>query len=249
MGWRTAYASEIGTSHIADGTPCQDHNLVDESGDCLIVAVADGAGSAKHSKRGAQVACSSAVHRLKIEIGQSEDGASCTAQNMRAAFECARQEVEAEAAREGAECRDFASTLLVAVIGSTGSVFGQVGDGAVIYDAGDGLSLTHWPEQEMLNLTDFLTTGTLDDTLVINSVQGTIDRLVMMTDGLTQLLLDFRSRTPHAPALERLLGACSTACDPGGLNDDLRRFLNSDTVNIRSDDDKTLVLACREPIQ
>jgi len=245
MTWRTAHASEPGTSHAVDGTPCQDFHLVDEAGEYLIIAVADGAGSARLAEVGARAACTWAVQHLKRVCATAIDVDSAVSA-MRGAFEAARLEVEEAAAHKGVLPRDLASTLQVALVGGGLAVFGQVGDGAVIYDTGTELILTHWPAQEAVNLTDFLTSAPLTETLSITLAHGPINRLVMMTDGLTHLLLDFRMRRPHLPALERLLGVCRSAPDPASLNDDLRRFLNSGPVNERSDDDKTLVLAVRE---
>jgi hypothetical protein len=57
--WRIALASEVGTSHKAASTPCQDfadHAIIETSfGQVLIVAVSDGAGSAAYSNVGSSV--------------------------------------------------------------------------------------------------------------------------------------------------------------------------------------------------
>jgi serine/threonine protein phosphatase PrpC len=245
MAWRTAHASVRGTSHIAEMTLCQDFHLLDEAGEYLIIAVADGAGSARLAHLGAQVACTWAVHHLKSRCSELLDLDSADA-IMRHAFDAALREVQEAAAREAALPRDLASTLLVALVGDGLAVFGQVGDGAAVYDTGTGLLLAHWPEQEMANLTDFLTSAPLVETLTVTRAQGRVSRIALMTDGLTNLLLDFRARSPHVPVFERLLGACRNSPDPAGLNEDLSRFLDSVPVNERSDDDKTLVLAVRE---
>ena len=67
--WRVAAASAIGTSHVASGAKCQDaldFGVFDASGEqTLILVVADGAGSARHSDAGAQ--CAVFTVRREIE--------------------------------------------------------------------------------------------------------------------------------------------------------------------------------------
>ncbi|WP_212720148.1 MULTISPECIES: protein phosphatase 2C domain-containing protein [unclassified Synechocystis] len=60
--WRTVCQSAIGSFHVETGLPCQDYGAYQTLGkDILIGAVADGAGSAKHSDLGAKVAVETAI--------------------------------------------------------------------------------------------------------------------------------------------------------------------------------------------
>lgn len=242
MRWRVAHASALGTSHSRDNTECQDFNLVDEVDGYLVAAVADGAGSARLSAIGARLACTESVLHLK-KVCATQPTVEVARVAMHEAFEAARRGVLQEAQREEVEVRELSSTLSVALVSADYAVFGQVGDGATVFDLGSGLTLAHWPDQEALNLTDFLTSAPLSETLSVTPASGRVHRFVMMTDGLSQLLLDFRARAPHPPALEPLLSACRSSPDPAALNEDLRKFLGSPAVNDRSDDDKTLVIA------
>jgi hypothetical protein len=70
--------------------------------------------------------------------------------------------------------------------------------------------------------------------------------VALFTDGLERLALRFDCRTPHIPFFDPLFRALRTASDLQSLNDGLRQFLASDSVQIRSDDDKTLILASRD---
>ncbi|MBV8393402.1 MAG: protein phosphatase 2C domain-containing protein, partial [Alphaproteobacteria bacterium] len=56
--WRVAMASSIGQSHVAAAQPCQDAHFHLEAGDAdgrpvMVVAAADGAGSAALAELGA----------------------------------------------------------------------------------------------------------------------------------------------------------------------------------------------------
>ncbi|MEX0611687.1 MAG: hypothetical protein WD229_06175, partial [Pirellulales bacterium] len=63
--------------------------------------------------------------------------------------------------------------------------------------------------------------------------------------GLERLALRFDSHTAHEPFFAPLFRVLQSANDLDGLNEGLRQFLASDSVQARSDDDKTLILASR----
>ena len=71
--------------------------------------------------------------------------------------------------------------------------------------------------------------------------------VALMTDGLQRLALHFENRSPHPPFFEPMFDALSGAA-PGFASDleaSLVAFLQSEAVNLRTDDDKSLVLATR----
>jgi hypothetical protein len=208
----------------------------------LLIAVADGAGSAALSHLGSRTACTAAILHLKSSVESLSDP-DTAAECVRQSFAAALRDVEELAQREGAPSRQLATTLLVAVVGEQYAAVGQVGDGAVVWGEPGALRIVHWPEQEALNITDFITSAPLAETLQISVERSTIRRIACMTDGLSPLLLDYRAKGPHAPAFENLFSTCSAAPDPSDLSDDLAKFLDSPQVNNRTDDDKTLVLA------
>lgn len=248
--WRVAQAAALGTSHLADSVPCQDSHLVDfvvagERAKWLLVAVADGAGSASLSHLGSHIACTTAILYLKSHADTLANPVTA-GECVRQCFAAALREVEGLAHREGASLREFATTLQVAAIGDQHSVFGQVGDGAIIWGEPGELRVAHWPDQAALNLTDFITSAPLSETLHVTIVPSAIRRVACMTDGLAPLLLDFRTKGPHSPAFERLFDTCMAAPIPSDLSEDLAKFLDSPQVNQRTDDDKTLVLAVRD---
>jgi hypothetical protein len=68
-----------------------------------------------------------------------------------------------------------------------------------------------------------------------------------LTDGLQRLALDFTARTPHLPFFQPLFAALRAAPDVESLAGPFREFLDSQRINERTDDDKTLVLAISRP--
>ena len=69
----------------------------------------------------------------------------------------------------------------------------------------------------------------------------------MFTDGLQRLALDFAGHTPHHGFFGPLFEQLRAVNDSESLVEPFRCFLDSDRVNQRTDDDKTLVLAVRKP--
>jgi len=250
VGWRLAKAVVRGTSHEASGTPCQDYVQCGEfelhggEGKILVVALADGAGSAKLSAQGARCACDEVVLSIQGDEPRLRE-ASGAKEAIWAAFERARRQVDELAAREEAPLREFASTLLIAVLAPWGAAFGQLGDGAIAFDGGDGLALAFEVEQEMVNVTNFLTDPDAEANIRVRIVEAAISRLAVTSDGLIGLLIDQRKRQPHPPAFDMLFAAFSETQLDDEIDEGLRSLLGSTAVNDRTDDDKSIVLAVR----
>src|SRR5207248_210582 len=114
----------------------------------LMIAVADGAGSARRADEGAQLAVASAAHWV-------ERGITDPASLLSRARTCLRTW-----AGDAAALRDMATTLSVVVINRRSVRVAQVGDGAVVLAGDDGLELLRADDgAEYLNETVFLTSS------------------------------------------------------------------------------------------
>ena len=156
-------ASQRGRSHAHEGNPRDDHFRVEYFEDCgwYVMAVADGAGSAKYSRKGSWLACDTSVEHCKSYFsdekslhdfeeyittynGEANDeyrkllGDSIHQLIGNAAFKSYKA-IEAEAVSKGVPIKNYATTLLLAVckkfdFGWVVASF-WVGDGAMcIYD-------------------------------------------------------------------------------------------------------------------
>lgn len=254
--WRYAAASTVGTSHTRLDQPCQDASacriLETSGGEPVLVAVAsDGAGSALRAEVGSQLACClvlDAVSALLAEGGSTRD---ITRPFVEAWLGRFHQEIAAQAEAEELRPRDFACTIVAAVVGLDHAVFFQIGDGAIVVssaDEVDGYSWVFWPATgEYENLTFFATDPEAVSHLELDSVERTIDEVALFTDGLQRLALHYQSRTAHAPFFKPLLSAVSGALPEAAedLSAKLAAYLSSPLINDRTDDDKTLILATR----
>jgi hypothetical protein len=245
--WRVFGASVVGASHLRAGLPCQDaHAWRVRPDGTLLMAVADGAGSAERSDLGAQAAVAAALDALEQ---QSVPAGADWQPALWVAFEAARGAVELLAAVHDLPSRAFASTLLCAVVTPHGLATAQLGDGlAVVGLAEGGWKVAASPQRgEYANETHFLTQPGVLAQVEFDWCAAPPQAAVLLTDGLLRLVLDLQTGQPHSPFFEPLLAfAARTAPDADGQAQ-LAAFLSSDRVNARTDDDKSLVLAVRQP--
>jgi hypothetical protein len=245
--WRTIGASVIGTSHLAAQTRCQDHSgyaVVERAdGEAIVIALADGAGSAAASFHGAKTAVDASIAYLTQALGGS--GALHADEMIAACFAAARERVLDVAAEYRHDARDYSSTLLVAVATPSATGVGQIGDGAIVLDDG-GLRAATWPQQgEYANSTHFLVDADALERLVVAD-GGPARRIAVFSDGLQSLALRYDTQAPYEPFFAPLFTYLESAAKPDAeVEDELRAYLGSPAVNARTDDDKSLVVAVR----
>jgi len=155
-------ASKRGRSHAQEGKFRDDHFAIQAkgSGGWHYLIVADGAGSASHSREGSRIACETALDTLStlavVDLGEPVEALlaqhsgpvaeleSALAGHVRpvlaGAGRDAARAIDAEAARIGRDPQDFATTLVIAISRRIGDQWVTasftVGDGGVaIYDA------------------------------------------------------------------------------------------------------------------
>jgi hypothetical protein len=156
--------------------------------------------------------------------------------------------LEQVALTAGSPLREYACTLLLAVITPDVAGYGQIGDGGIVIDSGNGLELVFWPEVgEYANMTCFITDEDALERVRVLVRHAVPDEVALFTDGIQRLALDFKSGAVHAPFFEPMLAVLRqrSPADCAALEMQLEAFLDSAKVNSRTDDDKTLVLASR----
>jgi hypothetical protein len=255
--WRLATASAIGTSHAGSGTPCQDsraHKLLCESSGCVLVAVVcDGAGSAAHSDVGSALAADLLVELLESHLELGGSVAQLTRELAADWLDCIAKAIERRAHDQGHLARDYACTLLAAIVGEKHAAFIQVGDGAIVVSHGpaDGWSYVFWPQHgEFANTTNFLISPNLCEVLEFEVAPRSIDEFAIFSDGIEKLVLHDATRTVHQTFFDAMfppVRALGQGGEDATLSAKLESYLSSDAVCQRTDDDKTLILATRNP--
>jgi hypothetical protein len=254
-------ASVAGSSHRAAGRGCDDaHGFRPLPHGGVLLAAADGAGSAPRGAQGAALAVRAAIDSVscRLTAGMPPAGAIGWQSLLRTALLDARAALEGRGLTSPPDprvCRiggtaptlcldDFATTLLLAIVIDGWILALQVGDGAIVaWDAGGLRTLTRPDHGEYLNETVFVTSGDF-----LERAQYTVLRpdgasaVALFSDGLESLALCLASNEPHAPFFAPLF---AYAGDPAADEGELAAFLDSPRVCARTDDDKTLVLAVR----
>lgn len=250
-GWLAAGASAIGTSHLADDKPCQDaHGLRVLPGGALLAAVSDGAGSAERSEVGSRLAVDTLLEflELSLETGAPADDEGWAAL-LRNGFATAAEALACEAAERGLPLRQLSATLLVAVVHPQRTVFASVGDCvAVAQETGGAWQLPIKPARgEYANETTFLTSPGWLAQLLVEFLPAPPHRVALFSDGLLRLALNLAAATPHAPFFDSLFAFLTSQPSLEETVAALGQFLESDRVNARTDDDKSLLVAWRPP--
>ena len=234
-GFRVGYASRRGAAHVKDCTPNQDSATVAflelrGLGNVALVAVSDGAGSARLSHFGSRAACGAAVARLVRQLARNP--AIAVRQHLlrsalKEAVRSGRRGVET-VARPGQtpgkplDTRDYACTIMVAVVSKRLIGVAHVGDGCVVAGDGEEWQVLSEPDNgEFANETKFLTNPRNLPRVAIVPRSG-INFLAVATDGLQDVAFSRRSLpykrfwTPLFRAISR-----SSNADPGPMLDAL----------------------------
>lgn len=248
--WRVVAAAIKGQGHEKTGQPCQDAVHWQTHGEGLLfAALADGAGSAKLSEIGSNLAAQTALRALaesfKSPAALCDDARAKAA--LKAALEAALKALTDEAKAKPAKPGDLATTLLICVAGPDRLAAAQVGDGAVVYaDAAGSLhALTKPAAGEYLNETVFLTSEGALERAQFASWSGRASQLALFSDGLQMLALKMPEAAPHAPFFQPLFDWLERVSDLPAARADLERLLRSPRIAERTDDDLTLLLARR----
>lgn len=254
--WRIACASVIGTSHVKNGTPCQDaaqcRILTDSQGRSVVCAVvSDGAGSASRSEDGARMATEVIMGALDIYLGRGSQAVELELETVAEWIAAARSAIEMQAQNESLTPRDFACTLLAAVISDEGSAFFQVGDGAMVIGdlSGGDWAYVFWPQHgEFANTTYFITEPGFRDHVQFMATTAPVGEFAVFSDGIERLVLDYARKDVHAPFFSKMFGVVRQSGAEGldeGLSASLASYLGSAAVCERTDDDKSLILGTR----
>lgn len=240
MSWILTAASSTGTSHERSGIPCQDayaHHVLGDN--TLVIAIADGAGCARHADQGALLAVAAATGAIR---------GACAARTARGpAFlrttllESVRAARETILAKAPGSAREYATTLLLAIVTRKHVGVAQMGDGAIVaLQHHDRLVvLSRQQEREYVNEVTFLTADDYERELHVSiTPRRGLRGIALMTDGVETLGITRANNAAHAGFFLPLFRQAMTGLDDGALG----AFLSSPPVLARTDDDKTIVM-------
>jgi hypothetical protein len=160
----------------------------------------------------------------------------------------ARAALACRANADGVRLREYACTLLLAVVDGAGAAYAQLGDGAIVVGDGEKYSPVFWPKAgEYANTTFFLTGEDYAEHVEMSAAEGVPKDVALFTDGLQPLVLHNETRSAHAPFFRKVFDTLAGHPNHEELQGPLENSLDSPDVNGLTDDDKTLILATNRP--
>jgi hypothetical protein len=96
------------------------------------------------------------------------------------------------------------------------------------------------------NATNFITSNSALSKITVQVRQKQVVGVAVLTDGLLNLSIEEKSNTPVPKFFQPLFNVVGAATSRQQVTTILNNFLQSDRINRRTDDDKTLVLALRQ---
>ncbi len=250
-GWTWAVACRRGLAHEKADVRLQDAFkcfIGPGQGRPLVIVVSDGAGSAAFGGESASLICRT-LTVLARQYFSSVD-ALPTDELLGRWLDDVRTVVADVAARRNLAARDFAATLILFISSGLESVVLHVGDGCAVLKDEDTATwiAPSWPfHGEYASTTAFITDEPRPNSCIVRHPRP-ISAVSVFSDGLERLALDLKARQPFAPFFDSIITPVASSASIGKnveLSAKLETFLDSSSVNSRSDDDKTLVLAVR----
>lgn len=256
MVWRAIAYSATGRLHQQQQRPCQDYSQYRLLESMVIGAIADGAGSARYAEVGAKLAVETSLNFLATPIDNSKSAAIAlqgkptpTLDRARTLFTQVVQQVliALTAQAKIVECRlaDLASTLLVFVATPEWTMALQIGDGFLVVGtpATQQYQLLFQPQKgEFINQTTFVTAADVLEQMQVCVCPGLQPFVCAASDGLETVAIRLRDWLPYPPFFQPLADCLQTLTGPGEAETYLQTFLESERLNARTLDDKTLLL-------
>jgi Protein phosphatase 2C len=233
--WNAVTASAKGRRHQSSGEPCEDIvGRVFHKG-IYVVALADGAGSARLARDGATIAVDAALSYLKrnfrpLASAPSEQGGKRVIAHIRGAMERA-------ANTRGVLLADLACTLLFAANDGRTLLVGQLGDGRVAVrnvETNNWQSVHEPTRGEYANETCFITSSNYAEKFALARYETRhVNACILMSDGAEASLFN-RISQEFAQAVEIMAGW--TAAHPqqqveAAIEGELVRLMTSKTFD------------------
>lgn len=203
--WKMIHYAVRGRGHVAENIPCQDKTIALTKNDVSVIALADGAGSAKYSHIGAQTTINAVSDYIVTNFDmlvKEQDGVV-----IKQLF----QKIILDALKEDQQVLDcelnaLASTLLVVAIKDETFFLLHVGDGVIGYVKDEQLYVASKPSNgEFTNSTVFVTSSRLIENM--NLIKGTLQNIsgfILMSDGTAESLYE-KNQQRLAPIVKRLI--------------------------------------------
>lgn len=240
-------ASVRGTSHVKNDLPCHDSHLIRriQEDEGIIAALSDGMGSAKHAEIGSALASEAAVDYLEEHL-KPEDSDDTILDTLKACYREVHSRLAQEAIISEYDIKDLNATLMMFIHLKDGRQFtGQVGDCVTIGQA-EGEEAYHviiQPQKgEYANQTFSICTKSSIENGDYLKLENPQSKVAMMSDGVESISINASNDDVSKLFFDPFFNAFDKpSFDSDKVSASLQRFLDSDRINKRTDDDKTLL--------
>lgn len=194
--WKSVCCEVQGTGHKKSGIPCQDKTFELAQNGVHVIALADGAGSARLSHYGAERVVRDAAEYIAEhfqECFNCDDGRKVKQELL----EMLQKSLSEEAQRHECSICDLSSTLLLAAVNEDNFILAHIGDGVIGYLDEDNLKVASMPDNgEFSNVTTFVTSHeALTSMRLFKGELKNKDAFVLMSDGAEQSFYHKQSKT------------------------------------------------------
>ena len=244
-------ASVIGTSHLQADIPCHDAHdyrvLPDNWG--YIACVSDGMGSAKAAEIGSEVASSFIVNFLEDHLDPKLEDEDVIMLIKEGFVEVHDQLLMAASQRE-LKVKDLNATLLVFVTLGNRQFYGQVGDCSAIGKLGENYEvLVEQQRGEYANATFSVCDLQSIENGIYERIEGFYPMVALMTDGIEGLSISAKDKQVSHLFYDPFFQAFQNPkFHQKDVEAALSRFLSSERINKKTDDDKTLLFIYAEDV-
>jgi hypothetical protein len=215
----------------------------------LLAAISDGAGSAKFASKGSRIVVANFIRVVSSHFRAGHTADQIDEDLVSEWIDGTRERLYRAAEQCYAHPREFAATLVAAIVCAGRVVVCHIGDGAcVIKRRGAELwEVPSWPAHGEYASSTYFVTDEPEAQVQVISIAAPISAVALFSDGIERLALDFQNTTAFSGFFDPMF-APLVDLRPGRdrqLSAVLRKYLDSSQVIARTDDDKSLLLAHR----
>lgn len=239
--WNVIQCAIQGRGHIKSNTPCQDKTYSMVTDTMQVIALADGAGSARLSHYGAETVtkfiCSELTDKFDVYFDDN-DGAAVKQQ----IIEGVLKSLNETAKQLECEIKELASTLLLVAVKNDQFIIAHIGDGVIGYLKNNEMKIASQPENgEFVNTTVFTTSKDAIMTMkLIKGSLGEIQGFVLMSDG-TETSLYSKKERKLADVLKKIM-QLSTIISVDKVQEQLKQSFENVLINATTDDCSIAIL-------
>jgi hypothetical protein len=237
-------ASVVGTSHITTDTPCHDSHAyrVLPANLGIIACVSDGMGSAKAAEIGSQTASSFIVDYLEKSLDPKMDDEEIIL-TIKEGYVQTYDQLLMTASQHELHIKDLNATLLVFVSLGTRQFYGQVGDCSMIGKKDENYQVIAKQQRgEYANATFSICDETSIEQGIYDKIDNFYPEVALMSDGIESISISTKDKVVSKLFYDPFFKAFTHEnYHQKDIEAALIRFLNSERISKKTDDDKTLL--------